>query len=225
MRVMTKLSTILRSRVRENAEVLIDANAIRIFEQELLDSHDYISQSKHQLTLLMAERLRLERNNQDLESTIQRRELQAAEALKKDRLELATSLAEDIVGIEQVLSQQEAVLSALRSREEKLKGEIRTGVKKITDYQRELSAAKATQNAQNAMTGLPGSPVNVGQVNLQESLARIKGVQQRFDDHQRAAEELNEHIESNGLDQQLKEAGILSNKKNVDAVLARIQRE
>jgi len=223
MSVMTKLSTILRSRVRENAEVIIDANAIRIFEQELLDSHDCITQSKHQLTLLMAERLRLERNNQGLENNIQRRELQASEALKKNKVELATSLAEDIVGIERVLTQQTVVLSALTSREEKLKGDIRAGVKKIADYQRELNAAKATRNAQKAMTAMPDSPVTGGNVNLQESLARIKGGQQRFDDHQRAVEELEEHIESNGLDQQLKEAGILSNRKSVEAVLARIQ--
>ena len=223
MRVMTKFSTIFRSRVRENAEVIIDANAIRIFEQELLDSHDYISQSKHQLTLLMAERLRLERNNQVFESNVQRRECQASEALKKDNVELATSLAEDIVEIEQVLSQQKGVLTALTLREDNLKVDIRLGVKKIAEYQRELNAAKATQNAQKAMARVSDASLRPGKIDLQESLARIRSVQQRFDDHQRAAEELEEHIESNGLDQQLKEAGIISNRKSVDAVLARIQ--
>ncbi len=97
MSLMQKLTTLVRSEVRESAENIIDANAIKIFEQELLDCHDSITYAKHQLTLLMAERLRLGRKIENIIAQISAREKQTAEAVELENIELSHALAEDIL--------------------------------------------------------------------------------------------------------------------------------
>ena len=223
MKLMTKITTVFRSRARQNAELFIDANAIGIFEQELLDSQDSIADAKRQLTLLMAERLQLERDNQDLNVKVSIREQQVAEALTKDSTDLASALAEDIVDIEQILSEQTVVLQRLIAREEKIKTDIQTNVKRMGHYQRELHAVKATQRAQKAMESVSSHFAEPNEVNLNESLTRIKNRQQWVDDQQTAGEQLAQNLASGGLEQQLKDAGIVSNKKKLDAVLNRIK--
>ncbi|OUS28410.1 hypothetical protein A9Q99_12880 [Gammaproteobacteria bacterium 45_16_T64] len=224
MSVMTKIHTLFRSRVRESAEMLIDANAIRVFEQELVDSHGAITEAKHQLTLLMAERLRVERVNHDLEQQIKERESQATKALNKDKGELAAALAGDIVDLEHMLERQTSVLSALLEREVALKGTVQRRVKRMQEFQRELRVVKATQNAHRVMGNIEGEVgVRAGQVDLQASLNRIHDLQQQVDDQYQAADELESYVSSRGLDQQLEDAGIVSKDEKVNAVLARIQ--
>lgn len=224
MSIASKLHTLFRSRVRENAELLIDANAIRIFEQELVDSHDSITQAKHQLTLLMSERLRLERGNHELTTQIQQREEQTINALNKGEDALATNLAEDIVDIEQALAQQTAVLTPLLERETKLKDSVQRRIKRMQEFQRELNVVKAIQSAHNVMrySDSTGGKA-ITHVDLQASLNRIHDLQQQVDDQHQASEELTAHLNSNGLDQQLKDAGIHSKEDKINAVLARIQ--
>lgn len=224
MSVMTKIHTLFRSRVRESAEMLIDANAIRVFEQELVDSHGAITEAKHQLTLLMAERLRVERANHDLERQILERESQATKALGKGKGELAAALAEDIVDLEHMLERQASVLRALLEREVALKDTVQRRVKRMQEFQRELKVVKATQNAHRVMGHIEGEVgVRAGQVDLQASLNRIHDLQQQVDDQYQAAEDLESYVSSNGLDQQLEDAGIVSKDEKINAVLARIQ--
>ena len=42
MGIFTKLTTLARGAARESAEVILDANAIRVFEQEIVDVEESI---------------------------------------------------------------------------------------------------------------------------------------------------------------------------------------
>ena len=58
MRVFAKLFTAVRGGVREAAEVVVDANALRIFEQEIYECESALQQAKKDLSRVMAEKLR-----------------------------------------------------------------------------------------------------------------------------------------------------------------------
>jgi phage shock protein A len=55
MRVFTKLVTAVRGSGREAAEAVVDANAIRIFGQEIYDCEAAIQQAKRDLSRVVAE--------------------------------------------------------------------------------------------------------------------------------------------------------------------------
>ena len=83
MRIMHKLATALRGGVRETAEVVIDANSLRIFAQEIHECENHISQSKQQLASIMAEKMRIKREIQLIEKGIGQYEKRMAELLEK----------------------------------------------------------------------------------------------------------------------------------------------
>ena len=56
MSLWTKLNTLFRASAEEPLHHLVDANSIRIFEQEIRDGQKAIQQAKLQLATVMAEK-------------------------------------------------------------------------------------------------------------------------------------------------------------------------
>jgi len=56
MSIWRKLDTLFRASAQEPVAKLVDANGIRIFEQELRDAEQAIARSKRELACLMAEK-------------------------------------------------------------------------------------------------------------------------------------------------------------------------
>ncbi len=96
-------------------------------------------------------------------------------------------------------------------------------VRNICEFQRELMAVKSMQCAQSAMSNMVNVESHVSSGNLRGSLQRIHDIQQQFDDRQTASETLESELLSNGLDQQLKDAGIVSKQKDIEAILERVK--
>ena len=61
MNVFNKILTALRGSVREIGESMVDANATRIYEQELVEAKQHLAQAKQDLTLVMAKQMQAER--------------------------------------------------------------------------------------------------------------------------------------------------------------------
>ena len=62
--------TAIRGAANEAGEAIVDANATRIFEQEIRDAETHIVKAKRDLTGVMAERIKAERNVNKLKKDI-----------------------------------------------------------------------------------------------------------------------------------------------------------
>lgn len=227
MNVIRKIATAFRGSVRESAEVVIDANAIRIFEQEIIDAEQGIAKSKQQLTLVIAERVQLERTNTALEEQIQSREQQAAKALDVGDELLATELAEDIIDKEQVVNEQYIAIKNLTSRERNLTRKIQQSAQQVKTFRRELGIAKATASAQKAsrLAGSHSNSVDTHIIDLNTSLQRIKLQQQRVDDTTEAAVAIENEIGDGALDKKVENAGLGTRKADIQSVLQRVSKQ
>lgn len=225
MNVMRKIATAFRASVRESAEVVIDANAIRIFEQEVLDAEQGLGRSKQQLTYVMAERFQIERSTYKLQEQIKAREAQTAKALVVSNETLANELAEDIIEKEELFNEHQEATQNLLAREKNLTKVIRESARKISLYRRELGIAKATESAHQAskIAGTEAGSVANNISDLQTSLQRIKQNHQRVDDTNTAANAIEDEIGKNALDKKVASAGLSRKESDIQAVLMRVR--
>lgn len=221
---MQKLTTIVRGSVRESADIIIDANAVRIFEQEICDCEMGIRTAKASLTVVVAEKIKLQRQIDQCQQTIRMREEQAIEAISKQFGDLPEQLAEAIAQEESALEKMQASLNDLAGQELSLTKSLKATINKIQSYRRELELAKATERSQQAQQALHGQykKVDLSGAELEESLARIKNKQQRFDDQLAAQHQVHSDLSGEGLDEQLKQQGIGQEDK-AKAVLERLK--
>ena len=101
MSVFTKLATLLRAGVRESAEAVTDANAIRIYRQEIIDAESMLTQRRDALAAMIAARKELEDDIQASQRRIAKREQQLAKLPAEERSEdLLQLAARDIAATE-----------------------------------------------------------------------------------------------------------------------------
>ncbi len=214
----------MRGKIRENAEQFIDANAIRIYQQELIDAESGLAKAKHYLSLVMAERIQLERSCQALEQQLAKREQQARDALNKDEKLLANELAAAIVEIEANLTNQKNSISQLTVREAKLTQQIQSAVQQIRGFSHQLQLIKATENSHKAtcLVANQAGCVSTNISNLQESLSRIRQQQQHFEAVCEAKVNLENSLSDASLEEKLEKAGITTEQTKIDRVLNRL---
>lgn len=227
MSLWIKLNTLLRASAREPVEQLVNANEIRIFEQEIRDAEAAIVQAKYQLAAVMAERKQLQRHNQSLSENLSNRERQALAALEQGNESLAQDIASVIADDENLLLQQQQQEAYLGQQETRIKQQLRQAAQAIQRYQRELALAKANRSAQKALGQLHGHSNGLTS-SLQEmatSLERIQRHQAHRADMDSALQEINADMNGEQLDARLKQAGIQTGKHDADAVLERLRKQ
>jgi phage shock protein A len=62
MSILKKLFTAVRGGAREAGEAIVDANGIRIFEQEIADAQNALHRAKKSLTEVMAKEMQTKRS-------------------------------------------------------------------------------------------------------------------------------------------------------------------
>lgn len=225
MQVINKLITIVRGGVRESAEVVIDANSLRIFEQEIHECDTAIHQSKKHLSLIVAEKIRLQRDVKELATQISEREDQAVKALEQDDQDLAREIAGLIAEKERVLKLEKSSLEKLDQQERSLKKSLKVSVRQLNDYRRELRMVKATDSAHKATSKLTVDTANVGNrmMGMQATLDRIRNSQQDMNDHFIAVQEVNSELSDQSLEEKISKAEIDSDVVSEDDVLDRLR--
>lgn len=223
---MQKMMTAVRGATRESAERVVDANAIRIFEQEIYECECAMGQAKHDLARVMAEKMRLERGIARRARYLAEKETQAGQALEKGLEELAHDLATVIADQEKTLADERKASEKLGEHERKLRLSLQSAAQSIQNYRRELRMVQATQSTQQATASLAVRANSMGSriSDMQDSLQRIRDRQERFDDMKRAMEQLDEGLNDDGLEDKLRKAGI-GPRTEADAVLDRIRKK
>lgn len=225
MSVIKKMMTLLRGSARELGESVIDANATRIYEQEILDARHSIDQAKGELTGVMAKEMQTARQIERLRAEVQRYEGLAVEALNKSQEGLAEEVAAKVGALEAELDAQTQSHAAYAVQVARLKDLIKTAEARIRDHERELGMARTTESVYRATRSISENIGSSGSklVNARESLERIKQRHEDLADRMTAAERLDNELGHGALEKKLAAAGIGDESDRARKAMERIR--
>jgi len=217
--------TAFRGGASEVGEAIVDANATRIFEQEIRDAENHLTKAKRDLTSVMAQQMSSSREVDRIKREIAEHEGYAVQAMEKGDNELALAVAEKISGLESELATQQQSLDSFEGNANRLKELVKKSERQVAEYKRQLSMVKTTESVQKATSAITDnfSSSNSKLLNAKDSLERIKAKQQKFDDQLKAAEVLESENSDSSLEARLKEAGIGSTSNDANSVLERLK--
>lgn len=225
MNILKKIITALRGGTREIGEAIIDSQGTRIFAQEIEDAKESLAKAKHDLTEVMAKEMQTTRQMESLKANIAKNEGFVADALSKGEEDLALEIAEKVAGLEAELATLGEAKARYTAHVEKLKTLMESAEKQLTEYDRQLTMVKTTENVQKATATITENFIasNSTLLSAKESLERIRAKQADFDDRFLAAEQLESEASGAKLEDKMKAAGIGEETANAKAVLARIK--
>jgi len=225
MGILSKIMTAIRGGAREAGEAIIDANSIRIFEQEVKDAEASLQKAKQDLTAVMAKEMQAKRQVESITTEIGKHEGYVAQALEKNDETLALEVAEKITQLQSELDIQQASQKSFSAHVERLKDMVKKTMRSLADMKRQLVMVKTTENVQKAAKSINSSYASSGSklLSAKESLDRIKKRQETFEDKLKAGESLQDDLEGANLEKKLKAAGIGETSSSAADVLAKIK--
>lgn len=225
MSVLKKLVTLMRSSVREIGESVVDANATRVYEQEIVDARHNVAQARGDLTMVMAKEMQSAREIERLRGEAVRFETLALEALNKNEAALAEEVAGRVAEIEAELDEQTKAHATYAIQVAKLKELIKGADAKIREHERQLVMAKTTESVYRATRSIADSVDGTGSklLSAKESLERIRQRHEDLADRMVAAEQLDREIGSKALEAKLAAAGIGADADRKAQIMARIR--
>jgi phage shock protein A len=225
MSILKKLFTAVRGGAREVGESIVDANGIRIFEQEIADAKNALAKAKKSLTEVMAKEMQTKRKISALDDSITEHENYATQALEQGNEALALEIAEKIGEFEAEKDEHQQVLNGFSQHIVVLKQQVKEAEKSIKENQRQLTMVKTTESVQKATMAV-NRTLNTNDssmVNARQSLERIKQRQQDRQDQLGAAKELEAANNGDDFKAKLAEAGIGATNKKSSDILDRIK--
>ncbi|NOU51106.1 PspA/IM30 family protein [Pseudoalteromonas sp. JBTF-M23] len=225
MSILKKLFTAVRGGAREVGESIVDANGIRIFEQEIADAKNALQKAKRSLTEVMAKEMQTTRKISALNDSIAEHENYAGQALEKGNEALALEIAQKIGDFETEKAEHEEVLSGFSQHIVVLKQQIKEAEKSIKENQRQLSMVKTTESVQQATMAV-NSTLNTNSSAMTSAKASLERIRQRQQDRQDqlgAAKTLEAETNGDDLKAKMAEAGIGSTNASGADILARIK--
>ncbi|RSZ60875.1 PspA/IM30 family protein [Massilia atriviolacea] len=225
MAVFSKILTMLRGDVHAIGQSIVDNNANRIYEQEIVEAKAHVASARQDLTAVMAKEMQASREIARLQGELRRYESLALEALQKDHGALAEEVAGKVADIEVAIAGQSAVRDDLAGHIARLKDLIRGAEALLRDHERELAMAKTTESVYRATATISSSMGNSGSklMSAKESLERIKQRHQDTADRMQAADALDGEFGDKALERKLAAAGIGDAPNRKADVMARLQ--
>lgn len=226
MAIIKKLVTLLRGSARELGQSVVDGHATRIYEQEIVDAKQSITEAKQELTTVMAKEMQTARDMERLRGEVRRHEDLAVQALDKANEGLALEVAERVAGLEAELLAQTEAHASFAMQVARLKDLIRSAEAKVREHEREIGIAKTTESVYRATQSISDSIGATGSnlTSARDSLERIKQRHNDLADRMAAAEQLDQEFGHKVLERKLAEAGIgSSDKARAADVMARIK--
>ncbi len=225
MGLFSKLFTALRGMAHETGDTIVNTQGMRILEQEIRDAQTHLDEAKENLTKVIAEQMGVEREVKRLQEAVSEYEGYTMDALNKGNDSLAAETAEKVAYYENELEAQRSVLEGYKNSVNSLKETIRNTDRNIKAMEREISVVKTTASVHKANEAAAArfSGSNSALRTATDSLERIKKKQQQKSDQMAAAMQLQKEESGENLQTKLKEAGIISNGKSANDVLARIK--
>ena len=226
MNILKKLMTAVRGGAREAGEAIIDANAMRILEQEIVDAKNNLHKGRVSLTEVMAKEMQTKRQIATIQTNITEHEGFAKEALEKGNEALALEIAGKISENESALNDQQTILSGFTGHIATLKSQIKQAEKTIAENERQLLMVKTTESVQKATMSVTDNIAanNSTMSSARESLERIKQKQQDRADKIVAGQVLQSEL-SDDLASKMKASGIGSQESSAESILERLKQK
>lgn len=226
MSILSKLLTLFRGVATEAGQKAVDANALKILDQEVRDAGAELTRSREELTKLMAQ-ARLAQQKIDARGEKMAEYGRYIEgALAKGDEGLARDVAVKLAPLE---TEQKADLAAKEQLEKSvatLKATIQKAESQLRGMRQQIDTVKATEAVQKAQATIAArhAGANSQMRSALDSLDRIKAQQAERAARLEAAEELETSTGDGDLNKRLAAAGLLSGEADADAVLARFRK-
>jgi phage shock protein A len=224
MTLWRKLFTLGRAGAHEAAAGVVDANALRILDQEIRDADTAQGKARDDLAGLVARRRVLETDVRSFRDQIAKYEGSARAAVAKGDMDLARQVAQRIADLESDINLKAPQIEEMRAAEEKIHEAIATTDRRIETLRREVEVVKVNESVQRAQAAVAARGAGAGNAlgSAADSLARIKERQAIRGEQIRAAGEIEDRRTGADLDEKLRLAGILPGQSSADDVLARL---
>jgi len=222
MAIWSKLFTLGRAAGNEAAGAVVDANALRILDQEIRDADKAQGKARDDLAGLVARRRILEAEVESFRAQAIKYEASARAAIDKGNIDLARQVAQRIADLEQDIAMKAPQVADMRQAEEQIHTAIAATDRKIEQLRREVEVVKVNESVQRAQATVAASGAGNTLGSAADSLARIRERQLIRGEKLRAAGELEDRRTGADLDEKLRLAGILPGQSSADDVLARL---
>jgi len=133
MGILKKILTAIRGGAREVGESIVDANSIRIFEQEIKDAEGHLEKAKRDLTEVMAKEMEASRKIESFSKEMLKHEDYAQSALEKGDEALALDVANKIAEFDAELQIQQKAKESFKAHVQRLKDMIKKTSKSLSD--------------------------------------------------------------------------------------------
>ncbi len=221
MGIFSKLTTLARGAARESAEVILDANAIRVFEQEIVDVEESVQLRKHAMSEVIVARNQIDREIESIKTIISKREEQARDLIDEEKEhDLVDEIASDIVQYEETLSELESQRTSMSKRIMTIEVALRRALTEIIQYRRDLRLAKAQQIGASSLAKANNIPRQLSE--LEGTRRHIAALQTGDDDRESAWVEMEDRMDPQGLNQRHEKISKAEQAKRKEAVLRRL---
>lgn len=227
MSILTKIFTLLRGGANEAGQAVVDANALRILDQEIRDAGNELTRSKQELTKVMAQRQLLAGKSADRAAKRAEYEGYIAGALRKGDEALAREVAERLAAVENDLTTDAQTLATYDDSINALKSAIKQTEHKLTRVKQQIDTVKATEAVQRAQGAVASRSAGAnGKVGTAlDSLERIQARQAERGARMQAAAQLEAESGDSDLNARLANAGLLPQSASVDNILERFRNQ
>lgn len=224
MSMLSKLSALFRGTAHEAGQAVVDANALKILDQEIRDADTAQGKARDDLAGLVARRRMAENEMKSFGEQIAKYESSVRSAVAQGKQDLAREVAGRIAELETEIGTRGPLIENMKAAEARLRTAISTTDQKIETLRREIDIVKVNDSVQKAQTSVAlqsqGAHSRIG--SAADSLQRIKQRQAVQEERLRVGQELEDKRTGADLDAKLKEAGILPGHASADDVLARL---
>ncbi|MBU3973306.1 MAG: PspA/IM30 family protein [Alphaproteobacteria bacterium] len=224
MSMLAKLSALFRGTAREAGQAVVDANALKILDQEIRDADTAQGKARDDLAGLVARRRMAENELKSFGDQIAKYESSVRAAMSQGKTDLAREVAGRIAELETEIGTRGPMIEGMKEAEARLRTAISTTDQKIETLRREIDIVKVNDSVQKAQTSVAlqsqGAHSRIG--SAADSLQRIKQRQAVQEERLRVGQELEDRRSGADLDAKLRDAGILPGHASADDVLARL---
>ena len=210
MSILKDLLTALKGGANEIGEAVVDANAIRILEQEIRDAEAAIGSARQSLTRMKSTEIRLKREVGTLGADVADYERKALHALNAGEEALAAEVAERIAELEAEHGEKASEQAALDAEISKIHAMIKARERTIQKNRRELDKVRTVRELQRTTESVSRNFAATGSSahRVSRALERVKAKQQTWQDRMEAGDWMNAREAGDDLDAKLRAKGL-----------------
>ena len=225
MGVLRDMLTALRGGANEVGEAIVDANAVRILEQEIRDAETAIGSAKQSLTRMKSAEIKLKREIATLDADAADYEQKAVAALNAGEEALATEVAERIAELEADRTEKAGEQATLDTEVHKIHTMIKARERVIQKNKRELDKVRTVHELQRATESVSKNFAATGSSShrVSKALERVKAKQEGWQDRMAAGDWLEDQEAGSDIDAKLRAKGIGDSAGGASDVLARLK--